>query len=247
MDCSTAIRDSFVRFFKDKENLALFYSDNPPSAHQYKWQVKPETLLKIGIERSEPISNAKDTIWLKQELENKWKKGNAEERMKLTKWIVRDWGEVRGNGAERLAQYADIAQNNNIPLTLQGVASYSNVLSISDCTRYAIYDARVAASLAAIQTLYLSAHPVFFHFIPGRNKTVSDQSNPNSFVSLFRTKELDKQWASPPQYKTYSLYLSLLQDILKHFPDYKIYHLEMMLFAMAETLCEDAIKKWRNE
>ena len=252
MDCNAAIKDSFVPFFKDKiegkENLALFYSDNPPPTHQYKWKVTPEKLVTIHISKSDPISNAKDTIWLKQELERKWKNGTAEERMKLTEWIVRDWGGVKRNSTKRFEEYFKKGENNNPDLPLKGVASYSKVLSISNITDYAIYDARVAASLAAIQIIYPSCKPVFFPFIRGRNKTVSDQDNPNSFVSRFYAKELDKQWINPEDRNdTYSLYLALLRSILKHFPEYKIYHLEMMLFAMAETLCENAIKKWCNK
>lgn len=104
---------------------------------------------------------------------------------------------------------------------------------------FAIYDARVAISLNAIQLLSRSESGVIFTYLSGRNKalTLFRNSEPT------KTKNLIKNgWQEIEKNKCYSFYLNYLKKVNSYFPTSKLYELEMSLFADAESLADRYLK-----
>lgn len=175
---------------------------------------------------------------MKQHLTTAWNEAEDNERQRLAHWIVADWGGVRANNPTTVAQYVSNFAGGTFNTPLKGVASYSKILSVINCLEYAIYDARVAAALNAVQVLYNStAQPRYFAHVPSRNTVIKN------FISWFAKNELGKPtWERIPYDATYTEYKQLLHDLKNHFPTYEVYHFEMVLFSMAPCLCERAMK-----
>ena len=104
---------------------------------------------------------------------------------------------------------------------------------------FAIYDARVAISLNAIQLLSKSKTGVVFTYLTGRNNalTIFRNSEPT------KTKNLIKNgWQEIQKNDCYSIYLNYLKIVNSYFPTSKLYELEMSLFADAESLADRYLK-----
>lgn len=132
---------------------------------------------------------------------------------------------------------------------IKGVASYSKVFAITNLNIYAIYDARVAVSLNAIQWNANLKEGVAFNYIPGRNNITGNTEKRIGFAyqDQFKVRNLIKiGWIGLKRDETYSYYLDTLRECLKHFPKFKLYDLEMVLFANAEKECTEAMKSLSN-
>lgn len=127
---------------------------------------------------------------------------------------------------------------------LKGVASYSKIFAIADMKKYAIYDARVAVCLNAIQWNSNIHKGIAFNYIPGRNNVTGHARKKIGFAynDHFKTKNLVKAgWQRVQRDKTYRVYLDTLNECLKHFREYSLYDLEMVLFSNAEKECVRAM------
>lgn len=218
---------SFTAFFTDHlSQLEATYRwprNVPKNRPDAPWQFK--------------TNGAAECIALKHHLTTSWAGANASERNRLGHWIVKDWGGVRANAEDRINDYIANIVAGNVPTSLQGVASYSKILSVVDCTRYAIYDARVAASLNAIQLLYAAPGSTrhYFPHVPSRNNTI------RRFTEWFAGQAAKVNWTPVPRATAYADYCQLLYNLKAHFSGYEIYHLEMTLFSQAPALCERAM------
>lgn len=187
-------------------------------------------------------------IKLKEFLNQRWLSAvSAEEQLAIAKIIVSDWGGVRGNRPETLTHYV-AAITQAIPETpLKGVASYSKIFSIVHPERFAIYDARVAACLNAVQLNAHISEGLAFNYVPGRNNIIGNSITKRGFTQdpRFSRKELLKRgWSEIKKDHTYSVYLNLLNSCLKELKEFKLVELEMALFANAETQCAQAMKAY---
>lgn len=228
-----------------------FFAQYLPQLDQtYKWPVRPKTKEGLPNFAWHPTSGTMaECIAMKQHLTEAWAKADELERARLAKWIVSDWGGVRTNSAETLSQYVAAITRGTVPASLQGVASYSKILSVVDCTQYAIYDARVAACLNAVQLLYNqnaepAEAPQFFHYIPGRNTAIQGNKRERGFVQVFPKSELvtRRGWQEVKKDDSYATYLTLLNSLKPRFPGYQIYHFEMALFSLGPELCRRAMQ-----
>lgn len=216
--------DAFNTFFKDHL---------PNLSQHYQW---PKRIPK-------PIADAPwvfktngsdECIEMKHHLTELWGRANETEKADLAHWIVSGWGGVRANSLKTLARYLTAINSSNYPTSLQGVASYSKILSVVDCRQYAIYDARVAAALNAVQLLYPGELSHYYSYVPSRNGVI------RRFMQAYPKTELVGQrgWQEVSWNGGYKAYCQLLLDLKTQFPGREIYHFEMTLFSMAPELCE---------
>lgn len=136
-----------------------------------------------------------------------------------------------------------------LELGISGVASYSKVLAIRDPKAYAIYDARVAVSLNAIQLIAGCSEGWIFPFLPGRNKVTGDTVHKRGFSQCCRFKpkavlERHPDWERVPRHSAYVRYLDLLKILRHEAQDMSIQEMEMALFADAEALVGVVMKNF---
>ena len=133
-------------------------------------------------------------------------------------------------------------ENNHNYTPLKGIASYSKILAAAFPEDYAIYDARVAASLNAIQLLNPSDGRIAFHYLAGRNNIVGNKNKKIGFTEdkRFSIKNLtssDYNFLPIDKNNVYKIYINLLKNIVQKNPNFKLHECEMVLFAQAEELC----------
>jgi hypothetical protein len=222
------------------ETFTQFFDKQLPRLSQlYNWPVGDKAKQALpGFQWHKESGNLAECIELKQHLTQAWGSADDNERASLARWVVSDWGGVRANQPSTFESHLHKVSNEE-DRPLKGIASYSKILSVVDCTRYAIYDARVAACLNAVQLEIEGQLPIFFHYVPGRNKTIQGSKNSPGFVSAFSKQELvhSRGWHEIEKDATYTTYLQLLHALKSRFPESEIYHFEMALFSLAPDLC----------
>lgn len=207
-----------------KQNLLDAFTATPPKlTARYEWKLPKNCQEHTGFFSTD--DEAADALALKNALHAKWNDAPSnEERIRLATWYVNDWGGVRGNAAKTIARYALETPETVMVSGIAGIASYSKVLTIRDPQKYAIYDARVALSLNAIQILASHRTALRFPMLPSRNKRIME-------ASLF----IERVYEDKPTKDFYATYLSLLTQIAASVQT-SISALEMLLFANAEIL-----------
>jgi hypothetical protein len=137
------------------------------------------------------------------------------------------------------------AISTQVPSTpLKGVASYSKIFSIVRPEIFAIYDARVAACLNAVQINAGIHRGVAFNYLPGRNNVVGNIALNLGFTrdARFSVQELvNSGWSPVARNQTYARYNEILSHCLKELPNFNLASLEMALFANAECECQRAM------
>ena len=223
--------------------LIGFFETNLPNIDSlYTWPI-PKIL---GFENDANLTNAQNNIRLKHYLNARWHDSNQSEKENLAKVVVEDWGGVRTNRPGTIDSYVRSIQSSTPNMKLQGIASYSKIYSIVNLEKYAIYDARVSASLNAIQINAGVTDGVAFNNIPSRNKIIGGNKHNLGFMQHdgFKVKNLVRNgWLRVKRDQTYTHYLDILEQCLEHLPNTKLYELEMLLFAQAEEECLKAMQK----
>ena len=218
-----------------------FKSELPKLEDSYSWKIP----MIYGFSGSGK-SGYKENVMLKRYFHRQWNGCNRKDREKLSKIVVSDWGGVRNNKKETLLSYVAEAESKTPRTPIKGVASYSKIYSITDLKKYAIYDARVAVSLNAVQWNHNVKKGIAFNYIPGLNNVTGNALKKIGFVydDRFKVKKLTESgWQSVKRDLTYEVYLKCLKKCLESFPKYKLYDLEMVLFANSEIECNKAMGK----
>ena len=219
--------ESFCRFFRGEglfEGLSL---SNLPC--QYTWPKRGEfpRLLNLDLRGT----NFEKNIQLKRHFGGLWAR---EDHLELARWIISDWGGIKTNSDSTLQKYVAGIEDGTLELSISGVASYSKILSFVYPHRYAIYDARVAASLNLIQIIDETENPVLWCDLPGRNSKIEGFKQDEG-----RRAELKKfGWQQVKRTECYRNYNNMLKTVLSYFPQSCLYELEMSLFANAESLVD---------
>lgn len=205
----------------------------------YNWKLPPRSF--DGKPLSFSGTNFEANIELKLNLNESWH-SKPESRKKIVKWIVADWGGIRGNKEQTLENYYQLALKETPPTPLSGIASFSKVLAIKNPLKYAIYDARVAVSLNAIQMVLKASEGKAFPYLPGRNNITGNWNykkrkgfSVNKASSIQTLTSAPYAWEKVPDDKAYTVYLELLEELSKVL-SVPIYCLEMALFSQAEEL-----------
>ncbi|MXO64900.1 hypothetical protein [Altericroceibacterium endophyticum] len=218
---------------------AYFQAALPQLETDYTWSI-PQSFEEYGFRGRGYEANKQ----LKYHFSRLWHETDREGREELARKIVSDWGGVRANRPETLVRYIDWIEHERSVWPKQGVASYSKILSIVAPDKFAIYDARVAVSLIAIQYIFGSSRGVLFHYVPGRNKTTGDNKG-RGFTNhpRFKSRALKHVgWTRLRPNANYQTYLDTLNRVANQlwqqtqFQDLLLCDLEMSLFANAERL-----------
>lgn len=209
----------------------------------YKWKVPDSAETLFG--KISGNSRYAQNISLKFAIQKKWN-DDPSSRRKIIEWIISDWGGINGNRKTTFDEYERRMTTDLSDTPITGIASFSKVLAIYDPKKYAIYDARVAVSLIAIQLLSKSSNALAFPYLSGRNKVTGHWSpKPKvgfSTMPQYSTKVLTKpphNWSRVKRQDSYKTYIDLLTHI-RDASDHKweIYDLEMALFAQAPELAK---------
>lgn len=221
----------------------------PRLTELYKWNIPN----RAGFEVIAGDSNYHSNIRLKIHLHQSWLNSGSsigfEKKIEISNFVVRDWGGVRGNKPETLFGYIEALERGNPPTPIKGVASYSKIYSIASPDKYAIYDARVAACLNAVQFNYEVECGIAFNYIPGRNNVVGNAIRRTgfSYIPAFSVDSLSgRGWRKLAKNETYGVYNEILSECLNRLPSYNRFELEMSLFACAEEQCLKAIENLRS-
>lgn len=221
------------------EILVEFFAARIPVLHDtYQWKIPRID----GFHQLKNTTNIEQNIALKTFLKDQWEIGDFDDRIKLATWIVSSWGGIHGNKSSTINQYVKAVTAGLIPNSISGVASWSKIFAASDPCKFAIYDARVAASLNAIQIIDEPTRASFFPYLPGRNIIVGHSGKKIGFSYDYRFSKKSlirssSEWEIIKKKDTYQRYIQLLSMVLTKLPEYKMYHLEMTLFSESENLC----------
>jgi len=162
---------------------------------------------------------------LRQFLGRTWPGMSPAERREAVYYYVRDWGGVKGHLDETLPSYADRTEVEIVTHSeLDGVASWSKVLSFRMRSSYAILDARVAAALNAIQVVYGSGLTYRFPKLPSKSSKVVP------FDEL-----LDDTFPDVPRIGRTGLYLSYCDLLQRAFERYQNRHSSGLHWHAVET------------
>ncbi|QLC72368.1 hypothetical protein LPB260_16455 [Pseudomonas sp. LPB0260] len=225
--------------------VEYFKSEVPRLGSVYSWKI-PKKIAGF------PYSGKRGygpNVELKCYFNRRWLESDAQARYELSKEVVVDWGGVRANKEETLRSYVDELGKESPAMPLKGVASYSKLYSIANMDKYAIYDARVAACLNAVQWNFGTSSGVAFNYVSGRNNIVGHAGKKAGFVyqEPFKVRSLvGAGWRRVSRDDTYGVYLNVLERCLTVLPGYKLYELEMVLFANAERECLKAMRCENN-
>lgn len=125
-----------------------------------------------------PADLAAANLALRAMMPNAFAQADTAGRCALATWIVADWGGVRGNGTGRLAGY--VARMGDFSLEalsafadsepIEGVSSWSKLLSMAAPETFAIYDARTAVALNI--ALARTGDDRRFHMPSSKNKRI---------------------------------------------------------------------------
>ena len=192
----------------------------------YRWKIPRE--LPDGI----VLRNANlfdQTIELRDQLSS-MALSQPERRLELTNFYIANWGGIRRNSPENKLRYATASHDDLIARGTQGIASWSKALALRAPDTFAIYDARVALSLNALQCIDKTRHRFLFPITPSRNRTIKSA----------QARLLQKDWNGHVE-DFYGRYLGLLRSVATRLggtgrQPIRICEVEMCLFALAEDL-----------
>lgn len=152
-----------------------------------------------------------------------------EDKYNILKWYIYNWGGVKTNNQQTLELYTSSLPQELIERGSKGIASWSKALSIINPVEYAIYDARVAMSLNALQIINDVHNPLYFPPLSSRNTQI------NSCQKQIQLTV--KKWKKTQDQEFYQDYLNLLKKVANDLEKDASHHeIEMLLFAYAEEL-----------
>ena len=116
-------------------------------------------------------------------------------------------GGVKANSKDTLRKYTETSPEQLIIKGSKGIASWSKALTVIDPARYAIYDARVAMSLNALQIIDSIDDAKYFPPLKGRN----------TLINFFQIKIQPtlSQWDKFDDQEFYSYYLGRVINYLE--------------------------------
>lgn len=206
-----------------KNNISRLDSD-------YHWSMPQDIPADFGVTIDATHSLADQACQLRHQLAARLQNFPATAEQ-IVPWYISVWGGVRGNRTETLREYIRQVQRvlagENIEdwvraRGMQGIASWSKALSLSDPSRYAILDARVIMTMNVL----LADQEEKFPWLPSRNKVI---------VQAQRNFKTDTN-----RRLTYENYLETLRRVSGELPPWRSGHqsslcqAEMILFAHAE-------------
>lgn len=213
------LQDALLKFSKEKISTLK---------EIYRWPMNLSQLhVKLEIEAKDVYAQH---IELRFKLHEHYLKAqHSQEHYALVKWYIYHWGGVRGNHQSTLVLYTSSLPEQLIQRGARGIASWSKALSVIDPKQYAIYDARVAIALNALQIIYAVQQPIYYPLLSSQNKTIQ--------ACTLSMHPIVKTWDKMPKNAFYINYLDLLKTIAHEIGQGVTHHeVEMLLFSYAEEL-----------
>jgi hypothetical protein len=203
----------------------------------YSWRKINESKLPKGIQL--PAGNQyKKNLALKTELHKKLQSINThEERREIFKYYISTWGGIHGNSEETLNKYTRSTAKQLVAMGSSGIASWSKALCISKPSEFAIFDARVSASLNALQIINDTKYAKLYPVLTSRNNTIKKG------IKLIKAHAKKEAWSVAPECEFYGTYLRCLKSTTSGFGknlSVSVATIEMLLFAKAEELVTKA-------
>ncbi len=224
------IKDALLHFCKENiKNLSAMYN----------WGINLKDLPISLTLKSENLYT--QNIELRFQLNNAYLNSNtSKEKYALLQWYISNWGSVKTNKTKTLELYNTCSPQELIERGAKGIASWSKALSIVNPIEYAIYDARVAMSLNALQIIHQVENPYFYPRLSNRNNMIKDSQK--------QMQSTTKQWNKFKKQEFYLSYLNLLKEVANDFQDETHHHdIEMLLFAYAEKLALSAVQHLNHQ
>jgi len=212
--------------------------DNVNSANDwYSWRAINESKLPEGL--SLPQGNQyKKNLALKTQLTAKLGAvTDHEERKQLLKYYISTWGGIHGNSDETLNKYTRSTSEELKAMGSHGIASWSKALCIHDPGKFAIFDARVSASLNALQIIKSIEDAQLYPVLTSRNNVIKKGIK---FIKAIAKKDA---WDIAPEcgfYDTYLGYLKRAASSLDKDMGVSVATIEMLLFSKSEELVKKA-------
>jgi len=140
----------------------------------YPWEVNHAYLP--GQIELDAGTNFGDNIQLKLRLHELYLGSAPDMQLEIITYYISKWGGVRTNKPETMKYYATEPIENIIrERRIKGIASWSKALCVRDPRTYAIFDARVSASLNLLQLTHLEpGQRVWFPRLSTRNNTIRE-------------------------------------------------------------------------
>lgn len=211
------------------QSLFEFSKENIESIHDtYIWPINLEHLpVHVTLEEN---NSYKQNLALRLILNQQFLISKTlDDKYKIIKWYIHHWGGVKKNSQETLEEYTQTAPQQLIQRGVKGIASWSKALAIIDPAQYAIYDARVASAINALQIIDHVVSPIYFPPLKSRN----------TLINFFQKKLQPtlNQWNKMRDQDFYQEYLKLLHQVAHDLGEEISHHdIEMLLFAQAEEL-----------
>ncbi|WP_262032004.1 hypothetical protein [Microvirga sp. Mcv34] len=144
------------------------------------------------------------------------------------------WGGVPSNKEETIRTYIGQSEDELAGRGAGGVATWSKILVLRNPDRYAIFDARVAMALNALQIAQDHERPIFFPNLPSKNTAAK------AFHDFMRARDNGDAHQAYPS-RVYSIYLQVLREVARRVELEALDEIEMTLFAQAEVLARRAM------
>lgn len=208
-------------------------------ATSYKWPLREHVLRQHLAITVAGANSFQKNLDLKQKMAVLWA-ANPSHQHAIADYYVRVWGGVRGNKPGTLPAYVATIASRGTP-DFHGIASWSKIATAADATSAAIFDARVALSLNALQVLALGENQkgVLFPKLESQNKVIK-RVGPQLIAA-----GKARGWEVLPKDKLFfSAYIELLKRATQSLNgSLPLARGEMVLFAMAENLASLAEAK----
>jgi len=162
---------------------------------------------------------------LRSYLSGAWGSGSDTARTAMVVWYIKKWGGISRLKDKHIASYAAAGPPSIDVKNFDKIASWSKALAMMQPTQFAIYDARVAFALNAIQAVRLGWVQTWFR-IPTTQKGIIKRAHKGlECYATPNTKVLGDA-------EVYGAYL----DVLKGAHSFDLERAEMILFALTDDI-----------
>ena len=201
---------------------------------KYDWTINFANLPDC-VKLQTNTSLFEQNIELKKALTKQFKKvkDNKTEVLKLIRYYISYWGGIHTNSESTLKSYADSDVDEIIGKGTKGIASWSKALTVFNYEKYAIFDARVSASLNGLIYQETSIHGSFFPILISRNNTIKGFN--------MKLRNVTNRSSFKPTDTFYREYIKLLTEVANK-SKVSIAEIEMSLFAYAEDIANETFK-----
>ena len=167
-----------------------------------------------------------------QKLTKKKEKSSKEKKL-ITSYYISTWGGIHGNSDKNIDLYSRSGADDLITRGSKGIASWSKAICLHNPYKYAIYDARVSASLNSLQIINNIENKLFFPIPSSRNNIIG------TGAKYIKKEATNTKWKSAEESDFYMKYLKYLENSVSVFDkklNVELFTIEMLLFAKSEEL-----------